>query len=63
MEALSILPCVKKEQIEPSKIDLFTDYLKTDGALELLEEVVALIVYKYESREVLYVNLPDSLHT
>ena len=31
--------------------------------LELLEEVVALVIYQDESGEVFYVNLPDSLHT
>ena len=30
--------------------------------LQLLEEVVALVVYEDECREVLYGNLPDSLH-
>ena len=30
---------------------------------ELLEEVVTLVVHKDECREVLYADLPDSLHT
>ena len=31
--------------------------------LNLLEEVVALVIYEDECREVFYCNLPDSLHT
>ena len=31
--------------------------------LQLFEEVVALVIYEDECREVFYCNLPDSLHT
>ena len=31
--------------------------------LELLKEIITLIIYEDESREVLYANLPYSLHT
>ena len=31
--------------------------------LQLLEEVIAFIIYEDECREVFYGNLPDSLHT
>ena len=37
--------------------------LATAARLELLEEVVALIVYKDECREVLNFNLPNGFHT
>ena len=30
--------------------------------LQLLEEIVALVIYEDECREVFYCNLPDSLH-
>ena len=38
-------------------------FLARSPRLQLLEEVVALIIYEDECREVLYGNLPDSLHT
>ena len=41
---------------------LFLALLARSPRLELLEEVVALVVYEDECREVLYGNLPDSLH-
>ena len=41
---------------------LFLALLARSPRLELLEEVVALVVYEDECREVLYDNLPDSLH-
>ena len=41
---------------------LFLALLAWSPRLELLEEVVALVVYEDECREVLYGNLPDSLH-
>ena len=31
--------------------------------LELLKEIITLVIHKNESREVLYANLPYSLHT
>ena len=42
---------------------LFLALLAWSPGLQLLEEVVALVVYEDECREVLYGNLPDSLHT
>ena len=41
---------------------LFLALLAWSPGLQLLEEVVALVVYEDECREVLYGNLPDSLH-
>ena len=41
---------------------LFLALLARSPRLQLLEEVVALVVYEDECREVLYGNLPDSLH-
>ena len=32
------------------------------SGLQLLEEIVALVVHEDEGREVLHLNLPDSLH-
>ena len=33
------------------------------AGLDLLEEIVALVVYKDECREILYVDFPDGLHS
>ena len=30
---------------------------------ELLEEIVALVIYEYESREILNMDLPDGFHS
>jgi len=42
---------------------LLLAFLARSPRLQLLEEVVALVIYEDECREVLYGNLPDSLHT
>ena len=44
-------------------VSLLLAFLAWSPRLQLLEEVVALIIYEDECREVLYGNLPDSLHT
>ena len=44
-------------------VSLLLAFLARSPRLQLLEEVVALIIYEDECREVLYGNLPDSLHT
>ena len=44
-------------------VSLLLAFLARSPRLQLLEEVVALVIYEDECREVLYGNLPDSLHT
>ena len=44
-------------------VSLLLAFLAWSPRLQLLEEVVALVIYEDECREVLYGNLPDSLHT
>ena len=43
-------------------VSLLLAFLARSPRLQLLEEVVALVIYEDECREVLYGNLPDSLH-
>ena len=41
---------------------MFLQDSATGAGLELLEEIVALVVYQDEGGEVLYLNLPDGFH-
>mgnify|MGYP004444934737 CR=1 FL=1 len=63
--AQAVAACFAKQslkvRLEPAHLLVLED--SAAGArLQLLEEIVALVVYEDECREVLNINLPDGLH-